>query len=205
VSVAADQLAQREPALRRLALRALAERASGRPIALGRGRAEDIMRLALTPEGGEIEVGSGLRAVCESGRVGFATARVADAAPVPALLSIPGIARVGPWEVRAELHPAPVEPAGPELATLDAASLEGPVEVRTWRDGDRMQPLGMEGSKTLGDLLAERGVPRSERHGLPVVTVAGEVAWIPRVAVGERFRIGPRTAQVALLTARLAK
>ena len=26
-----------------------------------------------------------------------------------------------------------------------------------------MQPLGMEGSKTLGDLFADAGVPRSER------------------------------------------
>jgi tRNA(Ile)-lysidine synthase len=91
------------------------------------------------------------------------------------------------------------------VATLDARTLTGEVEVRTWREGDRMQPLGMEGSKTLGDLLADGGVPRSERHHLPVVTVGGEVAWVPGVAVGDRFRLGQATEQVAVLSARLAE
>ena len=48
-----------------------------------------------------------------------------DAAPAPeaVALPVPGSCRFGGWEVRAELRPAPVEPAGPELATLDAAAL----------------------------------------------------------------------------------
>lgn len=203
VAVRIDELDRREPALRRLALRALAERAAGRPVALGRARADEIMRVGRHPEGGEVELGAGLRAECESGLVRFATARVADAAPVPIALTVPGIARLGPWEIRAELHPAPVDPAGPELATLDAATLRAPVEVRTWHEGDRIQPLGMDGTKTLGDLFAEHGVPRSQRHGLPLVTVGGEVAWVVGVAVGERFRLGETTRQVAVLSARV--
>jgi tRNA(Ile)-lysidine synthase len=205
VAVPADELAGREPGLQRLALRALAERAAGRPVALGRARAAEIMRLAHRPEGGELDLGSGLSAICESGSVGFVTARPEDAAPAPVALAIPGLARLGAWEVRAELHPAPVEPAGPELATLDAGAFTGDVAVRTWREGDRMQPLGMEGTKTLGDLFTDCGVPRSERRHVPVVTVGGEVAWIPGIAVGERFRLGAATEQVAVLSARLTK
>ena len=204
VAVSAEELARREPGLQRLALRALAERAAGRSVALGRARAAEVMRLARSSEGGEVELGSGLRAVCESGTVGFVTSREVEAAPAPVALRVPGLARLGRWEVRAELHPAPVDPAGPELATLDAAALSGPVEVRTWREGDRMQPLGMEGTKTLGDLFAEGGVPRSERHRVPIVTVGGEVAWVPGVAVGERFRLGAAAEEVAVLTARRA-
>jgi tRNA(Ile)-lysidine synthase len=205
VAVRADELARREPGLQRLALRALAERAAGRPVALGRAKAAEIMRLARTPEGGELELGSGLAAICESGSVGFATTRLDEAAPTPVVLGIPGLARLGFWEVRAELHPAPVEAAGPELATLDAATFTGEVAVRTWREGDRMQPLGMEGTKTLGDLFADCGVPRSQRHRIPVVTVGGEVAWIPGIAVGERFRLGAATEEVAVLSARLTE
>jgi tRNA(Ile)-lysidine synthase len=161
------------------------------------------MRLGLHREGGTVDLGGGLRAVCESGRIGFLTASATEAAPTPVSLKVPGTARLGSWEVRAELHPAPVDPAGPDFATLDAGAFTGPVEVRTWREGDRMRPLGMEGSKTLGDLLAESGVPRSQRHTLPVVTVDGEVAWIPGIAVAERFRLGARTEEVAVLSARL--
>jgi tRNA(Ile)-lysidine synthase len=108
---------------------------------------------------------------------------------------------VGRWEVRAELHPSPVEPAGPELATLDASALGGRLEVRTWREGDRIRPLGMQGTKSLQDLFVDRGVPRSMRREVPLVTVDGEVAWVAGVAVSEDFRLEPDTEQVAVLSA----
>ena len=63
-----------EPALRRLVLRALAEREAGRDVPVGRGRAAEIMRLATSPEGGEIDIGRGVRAVCERGFVSFSVA-----------------------------------------------------------------------------------------------------------------------------------
>jgi tRNA(Ile)-lysidine synthase len=190
-----------EPGLRRLALRALAERASGRPVVLDRARAAEILRLAQSPEGGEVELGLGLVASCESGFIRFLTGEQ-DAAPQPVALRLPGRARIGDWEVRAELHPAPVDPAGPDVATLDAEALAGRIEVRTWRPGDRIRPLGMKGSKTLGDLFTDRGVPRSLRPTLPVITVDGEIAWVAGVAVADGFRLDPRTEQVAVLTAR---
>ena len=200
VSIDAGALAGFEPALRRLALRALAERAAGRPVALDRRRAAQIAGLAADPEGGEIELGGGLTAICESGTVRFGASE-AEAAPEPAALGLPGRARVGRWEVRAELHPSPVEPAGPELATLDASALGGRLEVRTWREGDRIRPLGMQGTKSLQDLFVDRGVPRSMRREVPLVTVDGEVAWVAGVAVSEDFRLEPDTEQVAVLSA----
>ena len=93
-------------------------------------------------------------------------------------------------------------PAGPDLATLDAETLRAPLEVRTWREGDRIRPLGMSGTKTLGDLFADRGVPRSLRPTLPVVTVGDEIAWVAGVAVSESFRLDPAAERVAVLTAR---
>jgi tRNA(Ile)-lysidine synthase len=203
-AVSAESLAGWEPALQRLALRTLAERAAGRQLALGRGRAAEIARVAARPEGGEVQLGGGVSAICEAGEVRFAVAHELDAAPAPeaVALSLPGRCRMGEWEVRAELHPAPVHPAGPELATLDVASLEGPLEVRTWRQGDRIRPLGMTGSKTLGDLFTDHKVPRSVRGRLPVVLADGRVAWVAGVAVSEEFRLSPETTSAAVLTAR---
>ncbi|MDQ2677013.1 MAG: tRNA lysidine(34) synthetase TilS [Actinomycetota bacterium] len=193
-----------EPALQRLALRSLAERAAGRQVALGRARATDIARLAGHPEGGEIQLGGGISAVSESGTVFFRAGDPLDAAPepVPSVLTLPGRAQVGDWEVRAELHPAPVAAAGPELATLDAAALGAPLHVRTWQQGDRMRPLGMGGTKTLGDLFADHGVPRSQRTRVPVVTCGDHVAWVAGVAVSDDFRLGADTTAAAVLTAR---
>ena len=59
----------------------------------------------------------------------------------------------------------------------------------------------MSGTKTLGDLFTDRGVPRSLRRSLPGVTVDGEVAWVAGVAVSEVFRLEPDAERVAVLTA----
>jgi tRNA(Ile)-lysidine synthase len=203
VTIRAEALQGSEPALRRLALRALAERAAGRSVPLSRRRATQIMRLALMPEGGEVDLGNGVTAICEGGLIRFETASEADAAPTPAPLRVPGSCRFGQWEVRAELRAGPLEPAGPDLATLDAEALGDELVVRTWRDGDRMRPLGMNGTKSLQDLFTDRGVPRSLRHRLPVVTAAGRVVWVAGVAVSEDFRLAPDAREVAVLTARV--
>jgi tRNA(Ile)-lysidine synthase len=203
-AVDSHALADWEPALQRIALRTLAERAAGRQVPLGRSRAAEIVRLAAAPEGGELQVGGGVSAICEAGRVSFTVAHELDAAPAPTAvaLSLPGRCRLGEWEVRAELHPAPVQPAGPELATLDLSTLDGPLEVRTWRHGDRIRPLGMSGSKTLGDLFTDRKVPRAQRSRLPVVVAGGRVAWVAGVAVSDEFRLTDETTAAAVLTAR---
>src|SRR3954470_5042888 len=201
VAIRADALEGSEPALRRLALRALAERAAGRAVPLSRRRAGQIMRLALMPEGGEVDLGHGVTAICEAGLIRFEPSSEADAAPAPAPLRVPGTCRFGEWEVRAELRAGPVEPVGPDLATLDAEALGEELVVRTWRDGDRMRPLGMSGTKSLQDLFTDRGVPRSLRQRLPVVTAAGRVVWVAGVAVSEDFRLSPDAREVAVLTA----
>ena len=58
--------------------------------------------------------------------------------------------------------------------------------------GDRMRPAGLGGTKSLQDLFTDRKVPRARRHTLPVVVSDGEIAWVPGVATGERFRATER-------------
>ena len=201
-AVPAEALAGADPALRRIALRILAERAAARHVPMGRARADQIWRLAQDPEGGEIELGGGLRAVCELGLIRFATPDGPE--PEAVRLSVPGSCRFGAWEVSAALRPGPIEPSGPELATLDAATLGNQLVVRAWRDGDRIRPLGMDGTKTLQDLFTDCKVPRSLRHRLPVVEAGDRVAWVAGVAVSEDFRLAPDTREAVVITARVA-
>jgi tRNA(Ile)-lysidine synthase len=200
-AIATAELERMPAGLRRLALRELAERAAGRRIALNRGHAARIATLAARPEGGEVEVGGGLSAHCEAGTVRFGPS-AAPAPPESVRMSVPGSARFGEWELRAELQDGSVEPAGPGLATLDAAALGSEVEIRAWRSGDRIRPLGLGGSKTLQDLFTDRGVPRSVRSRIPVVTAGGRVAWVAGVAVSEEFRLEDDSTGAAVITAR---
>ena len=52
----------------------------------------------------------------------------------------------------------------PEIAVLDPSALGGALTVRAWRQGDRMRPLGLRGTKSLQDLFTDRKVPRSLRQ-----------------------------------------
>jgi tRNA(Ile)-lysidine synthase len=202
-AVQADRLAELHPAIRRLALRAMAERVAGREVALGPERAQRIWRLAGNPEGGEVELGGGLKAICEAGTIRFSGG--AEAEPEPAALAVPGSCRFGRWELRAELRPGPVEPAGPDVATLDATALGGRLEVRAWHEGDRMQPLGLDGTKSLQDLFTDSHVPRSLRHTLPVVVAGNRIAWVAGVAVAEDFKLTSGSDRAAVLTASLVE
>ena len=120
-----------------------------------------------------VDLGGGLRAVSEYGTLRFT--RTADAKPpAPVELAVPGRARFGDWELEARL-------TGP--GDVRVSGLAGTVIVRSWREGDRMRPVGLGGTKTLQDLFTDRKVPRALRHTLPVVEAAG---------AGRARRPGPR-------------
>src|SRR5829696_4681795 len=115
-AISLPALLEHPPAVRRLVLRALAERAAGAaaeprrdargersraPSPLSRREVEEI--LALGERGSKsLDLGGGLRAVSEYGTLRFT--RAADAAPPdPVPLSVPGRTRFGDWEVEARL------------------------------------------------------------------------------------------------------
>jgi len=71
---------------------------------------------------------------------------------------------------------------------------EGPLLLRTRRDGDRLRTPG--GTRSLGDILGEVGVPRALRDLLPVISgdVPGEGArplWVPGVVVDTTVHVAP--------------
>jgi tRNA(Ile)-lysidine synthase len=191
-----SELAGLPPALARLVLRRLAEDAAGHPAPDAAERLAELVALSATPGSTELSLQGGLRAVSEYGTLRFA-ARPAPAAPAAVGLGVPGEARFGAWEVRA--RPGP--PA-PRDGVLDAGALGDRLLVRAWRAGDRMAPLGLGGTRTLGDLFTDRKVPRERRRSLPVVECGNEIAWVPGVATSERFRIAASTRAAVHLSAR---
>ena len=194
-TIGSEALAELDPALRRLALRQLAEGAAGGQVSLGREQAAEIWRLARVPEGGVVELGGGVEARIEHGHVRFAAGPAEE--PEEAILTVPGSCRFGSWEIRAEVREAP-EPDGVDVAILDPSALTESLVVRSWRDGDRIRPLGLGGTKSLQDLFTDSKVPRSLRRTLPVVTSQDRIAWIAGVAVSEEFAARPGSTSAVL-------
>ncbi|MDQ2622081.1 MAG: tRNA lysidine(34) synthetase TilS [Actinomycetota bacterium] len=211
--IAADTLRNMHPALRRRALRALAEDALGHPVPVPIALAAEILRLVLEPEGGQVDAGGGAFFRIEGGRVTVSPAVAVPSCPAPgavdpavrALLPLPGAVRSGEWRLQASHLSAPFVPRGPEVATLDLDALrrvcDGGLEVRRWQAGDRMRPLGMTGHRSLQDIFTDTGVPRSRRRSIPVLAAGTEIAWVPGVVVSESFRLGPASTAAVLLTA----
>jgi tRNA(Ile)-lysidine synthase len=196
-ALAGAELAALPAALARLVLRRLAEDATGRPAPDAAERLAELVALTATPGSAELSLHGGLRAVSEYGTLRFA-AGAEPAAPAAVRLGVPGEARFGAWAVRARSGPPT-----PRDGVLDAGALGDRLLVRPWRPGDRMAPLGLGGTRTLGDLFTDRKVPRERRGSLPVVQSGDEIAWVPGVATSERFRIGASTRAAVHLSARL--
>ncbi len=83
--------------------------------------------------------------------------------------------------------------------TIDAGGLDRLV-VDAPRPGDRMRPLGMEGSRKLSDLLVDAKVPRRDRAATPVVRDGDRIVWLAGVRMSEEYRIGADTARAVRLT-----
>lgn len=204
-AVEAARLAGLAPPVRRLVLRHLAEQAAAAPLPLGPDRVRDLERLATAGGSARLDLGGGVSALVEYGRIRFT--RPADSVSVPATeLPVPGRCRFGEWEVVSEVEESASSPPAPgsvEEALLDRALIVAPLTVRGWSDGDRMRPLGLGGSKTLQDLFTDRKVPRSVRRSLPVVESGGEIAWVAGVAFSEAFKVTAETREAVRLRARV--
>jgi tRNA(Ile)-lysidine synthase len=169
-----DKLAALPPALGRLTIVRMADAPIG-------SRLDEI--LALSRAGtATLDLGGGLRAVAEYGRLRFDHGPAA--APAPAVLAVPGSVAYGDGHVVCE-------PAAD--GAFDADALGARLDIRPWQPGDRMRLR--TGSRTLQDLFTDLKVPREQRAHVPVVVAGEEIAWVPGVAAGERFVARPETTR----------
>jgi tRNA(Ile)-lysidine synthase len=69
------------------------------------------------------------------------------------------------------------------VAKFDAAKIaDSGLVARTFMRGDRMHPMGMRGRRKVHDVFVDRKVPRARRDRFPIVTLGGEIAWLPGLA-----------------------
>jgi tRNA(Ile)-lysidine synthase len=95
-------------------------------------------------------------------------------------------------------------PAGAETvssnnneAFFDLERLRFPLAVRTRRDGDRIQPMGLNGSKKVKDIFIDEKIPPRERGLAPIVTDAeGTLLWIPGIKRSNHALVTRETKRV---------
>jgi len=96
-----------------------------------------------------------------------------------------------------ELRRPPSRPeTTPRRAYLDLERIDGPLVLRSPRPGDRIQPLGMKGTRKLSRLLIDEKVPRDRRSRIPVLADDLSVLWVPGLRLSERARVTGGTRRV---------
>jgi tRNA(Ile)-lysidine synthase len=85
----------------------------------------------------------------------------------------------------------------PFQAWMDADLLRGHMQVRSRRNGDRFQPLGMpDGSIKLSDYFINEKLPARGRKYWPLVCLAEEIVWIPGYRSAHPYRVTASTRRL---------
>lgn len=74
--------------------------------------------------------------------------------------------------------------------------IPGTLILRSWREGDRLSPIGGRGHRLAVRCFQDAKVPSSERRSWPILEGGGEPAWIPGVCRSDRMV--PRSGDPAM-------
>jgi len=113
----------------------------------------------------------------------------------PGILQIPEIGRAMRFSVRDR---ARAESFGekPEIALLEGDHIRFPLIVRSFRPGDRFQPLGMKGQKKIKDYFIDQKIPLGRRRKIPLLVFQGQVLWVAGLRLDHRYRLKPESRRV---------
>lgn len=199
VSFDLSQLREMPPALRRNLFRRAA-------FALKPGlRDVDFSALDRAAKLSAVELAGGLKTVIEAGFLHLTDDESSLPAEQPQLDGTVvvqyGQNTFGDWILACEQVAQVASPLTDRFsALLDADLAAGKLTLRSFRPGDRFEPLGMPGQTVkLSDLFVNLKIPKRLRERWPVLCVNDEIAWIPGLRMSERFKVTAQTKRAIKL------
>lgn len=211
-----ERLAEAHLALRHVLLRRAWIAVTGQDRRLGERHLAAMAHIVAAPGSGKtVELPKGYRFSAKGPGATLTAPQPRDDCPYPALsrefrLTLPmgpiavAVTKQDGWEVttRAVRLPpdAALDTGDPMSAYLSPAALSEGATVRTWQPGDRLQPLGMSGSRKLQDVFTDVGVPRHWRDRVPLVVTPRGVAWVVGVRLANWVAVPPADGGERLAT-----
>ena len=90
----------------------------------------------------------------------------------------------------------------PANAVFDLDCLEFPLQLRSWQEGDRFNPLGMQSEKKISDFLIDNKVPFALKKEVKVLVSGNKIAWVVGMRIADWAKIGPHTQKCLLIQKR---
>lgn len=184
----------------------------------------DMMALLDGASGKTLHLSSGLNFVTGYGEAYIGSSDALDDAlpQLPALreespIAVPGETQAGVWLVHASVETssdgfdlADVRKAGQDTGDiqrdmphaseiLDLDCVGEALRVRGRLAGDRFQPLGMDGSKSLREFMVDARIPRRWRDGLPLLVSEQGIVCVPGWRIAHWARVTGATKRLLRL------
>ena len=79
---------------------------------------------------------------------------------------------------------------------FDYDKIKKEIIIRNRRDGDKIIPLGMNGSKKIKDIFIDLKIPREERGNIPIVCFDDKIAWVVGLKTSQEYKVTNSTKKI---------
>jgi tRNA(Ile)-lysidine synthase len=121
---------------------------------------------------------------------------------IPATPLDRGRSKIGTWRFEVALVNKPaVFSASRTEAYFDTRNIQGGLTVRSRRAGDRLRPLGLNGSRKVQDIFVDAKVAADERDGVPIVCDGAGILWVVGHCIDQRAAVAEECREVLRIKA----
>lgn len=100
----------------------------------------------------------------------------------------------------AHVNEATGQPKRDALAIeMDMAQIKLPLSFRSHEPGDRIEPLGFEGTRKIADLMSESKLTLMARARMPIICDMAGPIWVPGICLSNRVKCTGNTTKVLQL------
>lgn len=89
-----------------------------------------------------------------------------------------------------------VDYSNKNIIFIDLDKVNFPLVIRNRRDGDRIAPYGIDGSKKIKEVLREERVPKYLRNNILIIESDGEILWVVGIRDSRRFMVEEKTDNI---------
>ena len=79
---------------------------------------------------------------------------------------------------------------------VDYDKIINAIVVRYRKQGDRINPIGLKGTKKLKDIFIDMKIPKDVRDTIPIVQIDDDIAWVVGVKVSDKFKVTQQTKRI---------
>lgn len=79
---------------------------------------------------------------------------------------------------------------------FDFDKINGNIVIRYRKNGDKIIPLGLRGTKKVKDVFINLKIPKEKRDFIPIIQFGEDIGWIIDVAISEKFKVTKETNKI---------